>query len=473
MPKAETKIDQKKVSELLNKVEDVIGEEPDKLPERLWTAIEGYSSLPMAYKQAKGKKGWARTLVDLSNQPLFSPEEADQVENILGPILEEVFVAAGGGRQDGGGAAPVSWGPRSSMVQPPFAISPDKISMDLAYKTIFDTIDQYDEQWHQIASAIPLVKGIESTDYVIPLGTVPVPVPGRLVLPLLNGVLELLRLGVSNNLVDIAALRVFFSIGLALLDLVKGEWKDSLLSLLGIAGKGGVYVGFFGKLFLDAWSFIAPDIQKQLRKDLYRSGKSAIAGFILWSFSLFAPAPLRLAAEQARAQLVTIIDQINTKIEGVEAQLQPAAAAARVKVSLPRAPLEMVPSLEDIENLQTIVRQPAIFCSPDVQPIFQKLILMPPLRLVLELMNIPTLEEDRAELCRGVAPKSLAESIASLVDVKIEPLSADILDPAAPATPATPATEAKVKGGAVGSRKKSRRQRRSPASKKRTLRKKK
>jgi len=92
-------------------------------------------------------------------------------------------------------------------------------------------------------------------------------------------------------------------------------------------------------------------------------------------------------------------------------------------VSFKRVPEGMVPSLDDIQRLQTIARVPAIFCSDEFQKIIEPLLLIPPLRLALELFNIPTIPETKEKMCSGVPKGSIADTVgdAANPDVGIIP----------------------------------------------------
>ena len=63
----------------------------------------------------------------------------------------------------------------------------------------------------------------------------------------------------------------------------------------------------------------------------------------------------------------------------------------------------------------------------------QPLLLIPPLRLVIELLNIPTVEEDVAATCKGVDTSSIEKSIIDMATPTVTPIPGGILDQAAQA----------------------------------------
>ena len=63
----------------------------------------------------------------------------------------------------------------------------------------------------------------------------------------------------------------------------------------------------------------------------------------------------------------------------------------------------------------------------------QPLLLIPPLRLVIELLNIPTVEEDVADTCKRVDTSSIEKSIVDMATPTVTPIPGGILDQAAAA----------------------------------------
>jgi hypothetical protein len=94
----------------------------------------------------------------------------------------------------------------------------------------------------------------------------------------------------------------------------------------------------------------------------------------------------------------------------------------------------MIPSMDDIQNLQTIARVPEVYCSPEVQDILQPLLLIPPLRLAIELLNIPTVEEDVTSMCKGVDTSSIEKSVVAMATPDISVIPGGILNQAAQAS---------------------------------------
>jgi hypothetical protein len=428
------------IQEKLQEAYNLLDKDTTDIPERLYSALEGVCSIFLAWKQRRGESGWSQNLVDLKKKPLFNKQQGLALEESfrkLKPELDDIF-SEDTLNQKGGDASSFKHGATSDLIEPPISIDPKDVSIDKIYHTITDTMDKYDEQWREITNNLGIVKGLEAQDYkgvfVIPF-VPPIPVPyyvlGKTILPFLNAILDMLRLAVGNPTYDIPTARIILSVVLAFLDLIRGEWKNAVLSLFGVISSTGVLVGFAGKIIRNAWLLISPDLQKELRDTMFRSSKSMMAGFLLWGTTTFSPELVRLAADQFFEKVRTIVNEFNEKAAAAEAQAQGAADSLGLKVTFPKIPLKVIPSFDDIQNLQTLAKQPEIFCSPEFQEIMAPMLLVPPLRLILELSNIPTLDEDRQKLCVAVDTSALSKAIVDKVTPTVEPIPGGIADMAA------------------------------------------
>lgn len=410
--------------EIENKIDEafsILEKDSSAIPDRIYKALEGVSSIFLAWKRSGGKSGWSESLVDLSGSPLFTKEQSVNLEEGA-KILEPFTVNQRGGVNFAHGSSG-----SNSIVKVPLSIKPEDISLDKLYHTVTTTLDRYDEQWRDITKSLGIVEAIETTDKkgVIVLPFIPpIPVPfyifGKTILPFLNAVLELLRIAVSNTIIDFPTGRILLSVMVAFLDLLRGEWKNGVLSLLGVINSTGTIVGFFGKIVRNAWLLVSPDLQIELRDDLFKSGKSMLIGFLIWSFSIFSPDVLRFTIDASFQKIRDLVSEFNKKSDEFQKKAEEIASTMPgVKITFPHLPFDMVPSMDDIQNLQVLARIPEIYCSDEFQKLLAPILIVPPLRIVIELLNIPTLPEDIEKMCPiGVKPK-LAESILEAIEPKI------------------------------------------------------
>ena len=432
------------LEEKLNESDSVLDSEREEIPDRLYSALEGVSSTLLAWKQHGGKPGWSSTLIDSKGKSLFSSDESKELEraaSVAEPFLESLFndaVMMVGGASLSNMKTSVD----GQMVKMPAVVNPEDISIDKLYYGLLQKLDDYDRQWRDIVNQIGIVKTFESQDakgvitlpFVPPI-PVPYVIPARSKLPILNTILEMLRIMVSNTVFDAPTFRTLLSFALAILDLLRGEWKHALLSALGAYSVTAMWIGLGGKVLRDAWLLIAPDLQHQLQKTLYQSSKSLFAGFFLWGFSTFSPDVIRMSINTATEKMRETIGKFNEQIASVEAKAKEVAKPVGIDVTFQRIPDDMVPSFDDIQNLQTLVKVPEVYCSQEFQQILKPLLLVPPLRLALELFNIPTVQEDIDEQCKG-KESSLSDTLAEKATPAITPLENNPTAPDASAPPA-------------------------------------
>jgi len=422
--------------ELQDKLDEaykLLNKNAQHIPERLYSALEGFSSMILAWKQAKGQNGWSRALMGPDGNPIFTVQQSKQLEQAVRrfePQVREVFSQVGG--------APDVGDLKSGFgehVKVPISINPEDISIDKAYHSIFDTLEQYDEQWKQIAASLGTVQAVEATEISgilpTPVGPIPYFFPGKAILPILNVFLDLIRVAFGNPMNDVPTMRILLSVVIGFLELIRGDWQKSVLTLFGVYSSTALVIGLFGKLLRNAWLFMAPDLQRQLRDDIFKSSKSVFVGFLLWSFSIFSPKLIRIAVNNSFEQMRTLVENFNQKAQQVQDKAQAAVGAAGISVSFPKIPLDVVPNMDDIQNLQTIAKIPAVYCSPEFQKILEPVLLVPPLRLIVELLNIPTIEEDKKAACAAVKPGGLANSVADLVTPEVEVVPGGPMDTAA------------------------------------------
>ena len=439
------------LEEKLNEGESLLKSDTEQIPDRIYSALEGISSTLLAWKQHGGKAGWSSTLVDTKGHRLFSSDESVDLERaakIAEPFLEgllnDAVMMVGGASLTN-----MKTSVDGEMVKMPHVVNPEDISIDKLYYGLLQKMDDYDRQWRDVVNQIGIVKTFESQDtkgiITIPfVPPIPVPyvIPARAKMPILNTILEMLRIMVSNTVFDAPNFRALLSFALAILDLLRGEWKHALLSTLGAVSVTGMWVGLGGKILRDAWLLISPDLQHQLQKTVYQSTKSLFAGFFLWGFGTFSPDVIRVSINTATDKMRETIANFNEQIAGVEAKAKEVAKPAGINVTFQRIPDSLVPSFDDIQNLQTLVKVPEVYCSQEFQEILKPLLLVPPLRLALELFNIPTVQEDIDEQCKGKGT-SLSDTLAEKATPDITPLNSTT----ASASPPDSAAPAVAKGG--------------------------
>ena len=424
---ADKKKSRQQLSALLEQAAQEVEKNPDSVPDHIYKTFEAICSVFYAWRHSNGQEGWAKNL-EGKDGPLFSDSEGKFVENSFGTVAE--FLKSHDlGHVQKGGALPAGFPP--VIPTPNFAmpadmqIDPKDVSLDAAYFALQKKLGDYDIQWKEISDALgvvqavqsgPDIRGIVSVPPVIP--PIPYIIPRRTILPLASYAVEMLRVWLTVLPGDSSTFRFITSLLQFTLDTIRGDFKQAMLSLMGLFNKTGMGISVAGRFFVNLAELVSPDLRRQLSLNIYKSTKSLLIGSVLWMFATFAPDALRTSMEQFFDKIRQSVVEFNQKMDEAGAQIQQAASAAGVEVKMKHISEAGVPSLDDIQNLQMMIRIPEVACSTEMRQIIEPMIAIPPLRLVLDLMNLPTTPEDVEETCGGVS-KSLTESAVEFVKPEI------------------------------------------------------
>jgi len=318
----------------------------------------------------------------------------------------------------------------SSLPSLPIHLS--DISMDVKFWKVKKFIDGLDDTAHKFSREMgpfkffydaPMDFRIPVVDPVVTPVLTLIPIPPRIIPVLLEVIVETVRVIFSTGPMSNDLVRKLLSLVLAIIDVSKGNWKHALLSMAGYFGKNPMLVGIVGKVFLTILQRVAPDILTSLVFTSYMSAKSLVIGTLAWLVTTFSP-------DFARK----IISRTLSKMNAPDGPLGKARAIIEKKMeSDPKYELrfkEVLESLnvsfDDLQNLQMIARQPAIMCSKEFQDALDGIRMIPPMRLIFELYNIPTDPDTVNYVCGQFKNLPIEQTIkAGLDDVlgKTEPPS--------------------------------------------------
>jgi hypothetical protein len=204
-------------------------------------------------------------------------------------------------------------------------------------------------------------------------------------------------------------------------EVFSGNWKNGALSLLGVISPLFVYVGTLGKSFRFVYGFINPTVQDNIEDSLFEGGKSLFVGVWLWLFSVTAPEVIRAKMVELQNKLETELPKFNEMIAKAEAATQATLAPRGLTVHFKRLEAGMIPSFDDIQNIQRVLSMKEIQCLDATQSMIEPLLKEPALRLIFELVGVKTSEEKRAEFCAGVPGDFVSAAKEGLVG-PVEPL---------------------------------------------------
>jgi hypothetical protein len=430
-------MEQKELNIALEYLEKLANEDPEILRKKLYESMSSISFLILEAKKAKFKKGWASALVDRHGGPIFDKEESKVLEELAQQYIVPIFNEG----QKGGApiVPPLKESSASSILQQPtlamqgLAIDPEQISLDKTFWKIRDFLKSVDAQVKSFSRELgPFrffynMKGDVNVPFPVPIPVPPfvsvvlVPVNPRAFPILITFVIEIIRIIYSFGPQSSDTTRKYLSLVLGLVDILKGDWKQGILSLIGYFGHSQLVAGLTTKVVINILELVAPDIQEKMVMGIYQSGKSMVIGFLLWGFANFAPQFARIIARKQFDELKLLVDKANGDIEKVEQSMQSSVAPLGLKLKFNEIPEGFIPTFDDIQNIQAIVRQPAIYCSTEFQEIIEPLHKMPPMRLILELMNIPTDPQTLQYECKDNVGKSLENTIENAVMPQVLP----------------------------------------------------
>ena len=406
-----------------NGMDDVMQELQENLPAvSAWTyiAIWAIAEMIRRSQQNPSKPHFADITFPHTSVPLFTAEQAKKLEEVW-PLSKQ---------SGGGGIQQLSQGLTEVLN------NPDTYSIDNKVSCLTNTINSLDEQITEFSKQNGLV-ALESVapdpKFILPLGPIPIPImmPARMVLPVFNAILEILRVS-TTIFPTFEILGKPMTLIMVFLDLARGNLYHAIFSFLGMWGKNSMLIGIGLKVIRDAYMLVAPDLRSQLNETIYKSGKSMAVGWIIWLFGIVAPDIVRRPLASLLDKVRMLVDQFNNQMVAAEVQAT-AALKGFGSVSLPKIPSSQVPTVADLYILQQYVHNPHVYCHPEVAPLLAELRAIPPLALFFDLLSIPavgstaymqacsTLPPLAASLKPTITPTPLAEPIMPTVPIPTIP----------------------------------------------------
>lgn len=436
----------------------------DGLQKSCYNFLDGLSILGVAFFKSGGEEGWSDG-VALSDGKLLTEEEKVAVESALSHYTSALNNLKANQdldssddedpkpKKQSGGGPKLKTNPSKGIKQTGETLnsfqknakaSPEKakgilnppsmdfpLSMDGAVKKVGDYIQQVDDQVHEITDSIgptAFINNLAMDPFLPnPLMSVGIPppkiqIPKYSILPFFDALLEVIRLTAVFMPNDIPVFRKIISIVKAIYELSLGNWRQAIFSFMGYFGQSIGKMSSIGKIVLQAWLMIDPSISGKLAKYAYKGVKSMFITFWLSLFHIVSPDFIWKPIGKFLDGINNIIDKGQggiTSLEDSFTKTLQSMGYAGYTVHLPTLeeiagqpegspPLRF--SFEDLQNLQTLLTMPFFLCSKEGQTIIGALA-KTPARLVLELLNIPTLPEDIADMC-GVSSAEQMKGLA-------------------------------------------------------------
>ena len=408
-------------------VQSIRNQDYDTLQKHVYVCFANGCIVVTSFLQKQGEPGWSADIRDEHGHAVFSEEEQKEIEDVFAKAtwLIPFFTDKELGqalKQEGGA---LSFAPGGTMLSSGIKLTGDDLSMDKAFEAMLKKTEELDQFWATFAKNDPgFSKLITEGDIPVPTPNpaITIPVPKKPLVQLLITLIDLLRM--SSGFAGQSS--TFLTLIVLLEELVTGQWRQMIMTSLAFLSPSGMATGVVFKYIINAWQLINPELRTQLAKDMYKGSKSLLVGFLLWAASTLPP-------EFIRTQISAAIEQLRTMVTGLQDKLDTLTGPAKAQLEqqgltlvFPKLELDALQklSIEDIQNLQVLASWPVIVCTQEFQDILNPLKADPIMRLIIELMNIPIIDQDILKVCGTKDMKSIGESLAESAKPAIVPLAA-------------------------------------------------
>jgi hypothetical protein len=390
---------------------------------------------------------WAKNAVDEDGQPLLTPAE----QTVWTAMCEPYLPFFRSWSQQGGADLPTvptvpagPLGPTDPLGSDTPAASdagPDDFfeSAYAQYERANSTIHQYVSKHGPIQMStfdkgqdIPLfpkmvttaLQGYPATK-AVGMALEKVKLPPRTIYVIVYLLLDMARISASVAGAD--QNRKILSVIMAVLDLLRGDWKKAILSLLGYAGSSQLYLGQLLKVYLTLFQTINPRIQRDIIFGSYSLGKSLLIGGLLSVFQVTAPASVRIP-------MIEMLEKLAERKEAIDDVLMGQGLAPRSD--------DLAVSFEHIQRIQSLMDDTAFICSKEYEELTKSVQNNFAIRMVFQLAGIPTSDTFKERRCGKGPRKPLVDNIVQ--ESLDRPLQAPEQEQE-PEMPTTKATDEQVK----------------------------
>ena len=238
-----------------------------------------------------------------------------------------------------------------------------------------------------------ITKPIYGINPAISKGLEQIKVPFRTLVIVVYLLLDIARMAFASAGNDTN--RNILSIVVAILDLLRGDWKKAIMTIMGYFGTTPLFMGQLGKVYLTLFQTLSPNIQNNFIFGTIDSVKSLIVGILLAVFKVAAPYELR-------RPIIEVLDTIAKHKQDIDGVLEAS--------DLKPLPEYMAPTFNDFNNLQSLMDDPAFICSSEHQELVKTIDNSAIIHIVLQLLRIPVTERFREYHC-GTETKTFVERI--------------------------------------------------------------
>ena len=413
------------------------------MPQRLYKSTNAIFSIIDAIVKTKGE-GWTAQALDSEGKPIFTQNEQVKFNEAFKPYIGVIIDYFDDGKDILSGGADTMYKPdiskisgmskdfiKTKLTQTTGVINdPSKMmGVDDIYARIYNKIGNIDATVNEYASkygvlrlekehdlepdprVIPAPAAMAISEGVFALSTaVGFPIPPNITLEVLSKIkipfrtiifaiylaLDVTR--ISMGVSDRATGRKLLSIVLAILELLRGDWKKSILTFIGFYGMTPLIAGEVIKVFLSLFRKLSPQLQRDIVFGSLDATKSLIIGLLLSVFQITAP-------EEVRLPLIGVLEKIAQRKAEIDDTLVDEGLSAR--------PNYLSPTFEDLNNIQAVMSDEAYLCSCEFDKLIEAVDKSAVFRIILQILRIPVTKEYKEYKC-GTGPcKPLVQEVVS------------------------------------------------------------
>ena len=394
--------------------------------DHLYGSIDGIAQMIMTIYKTGGVN-WASRVLDSHGNPLFTHQEQQQFTEVFEPYIGSILSFFENPKK--GGALEYMLPDMSSVAKlrtndlaaqmkdqmkdqmADQSGSPDTmIGIDNLYAKVINRLGMIDSVVNNYASKYGVLQMEKKSDVEPDIRLIPQPlaqlisnglmaltgipsptsmevmnkikVPFRLIVIVIYLALDVARIAASVSGEDYQ--RKILSISVALLELLRGDWKKAILTFMGYYGTTPLLIGQMAKIFLTLFQTLSPTIQESLLFGALDTTKSFIIGILLAILKITAP-------EGVRKPLIELLEKIAKKKAEIDGTLTDAHLSARADY--------FAPTFEDFNNIQALMDDPEFICSTEFEELIEQVDNMAIINIILQILRLPVTKEFREYRC--------------------------------------------------------------------------
>jgi hypothetical protein len=277
------------------------------------------------------------------------------------------------------------------------------LSMDKMVNWIIQQTTAADEYMEKVKKGNPINRLLNTPVPAYPAITF------RPIVTLLITLIDMIRLSAAAT----GETNIPLTLLVAIEELIEGKWRQMILTSLGFISPSGAAAGILLKILVDVWLLADPSLRSEYFRKSMGLAKSTLTGLILWSGNLLIPPPVK---EQLLQRFKQIADPIVKKVEDAKARISqgvlgPGETGKRLEFT--GLETEGIQKLAegDLSRLPSVLRFTPLTCSAEGQQVIRQVQRVPYMQLVLELLNVPTTDQGKKEVCGETLNKPLATAI--------------------------------------------------------------